>query len=265
MSIIPNFIRKKIIPNEIVLIDKVMNIFSRKNQIMLDVGCCKGEAFIPFVNKKWMIHAFEPNKKNFEYLKKKWKNKKVKINRLAVSNQNKKNSIFFSSSKSEGIGSLINFSNEHDSSEVVDVITLKSYCENEKIEKVDFLKIDAEGYDKFVLEGIDWDRISPCVIMCEFEDRKTKKLNYTKKNIIQFLIEKEYNIMISIWHPIQKYGGAHKWRSFEYRDFTKISDNSWGNIIAIKDDQSFQKLKKVSKLYKLFWSFNIYYYVRKLL
>ena len=52
--------------------------------------------------------------------------------------------------------------------------------------------------------------------------------------------------MISIWHPIQKYGGAHKWKSFEYRDFTKISDNSWGNIIAVKDDQSFQKLIKVS-------------------
>ena len=35
----------------------------------------------------------------------------------------------------------------------VEMITLDNFCENYKIDNIDFLKIDTQGYEKFVLEG----------------------------------------------------------------------------------------------------------------
>src|SRR3546814_15144947 len=70
------------------------------------------------------------------------------------------------------------------------------------ISRIDFLKIDVEGFDFFVIKGIDWDGVTPDVILWEFEDAKTLPLGYSSRDAYSYLVHKGYQVTISEWHPI---------------------------------------------------------------
>ena len=116
------------------------------------------------------------------------------------------------------------FSDSHDNSEITTVTTLEIYCDEKNISEIDYLKVDAEGYDKLVLEGLNWSKICPRLIMCEYEDRKTIQLYYTKDYLINFLTDKGYHIILSVWKPIISYGGAHRWQQILLSDFATSTE-----------------------------------------
>lgn len=262
MNILLNFIRKNIIPDETQLIHSTLQKESIVNPLMVDVGACQGDALMPFLNDKWIVHAFEPDRNNYILLKERTLNHSIIINSKAVSNKVQDQVAFFSSQESVGVGSLLKFSNNHQYSHEVEVTTLGLYCSENNIDKIDFLKVDVEGYDKLVLEGLDWDSIKPSIIMCEYEDKKTKKLNYSMHDLILLLEDRGYKVMVSVWYPLNKYGGAHKWEKFVYSDFETISDDTWGNIIATNNDKLWNQLLIKAQSYSFIWSFNIYYFIR---
>ena len=262
MKIIPDFFKEFFIPNEINIIDKVFSQSKMINSTMIDVGACIGDSFLTFYQRGWNIHAFEPNIDNFKFLNKKFIDKRINIHNFAISNKKQKMKFYIDPS-SKGIGSLKGFTDNHKFSHEVDVITLEDYCFRKKIKKIDFLKIDAEGYDKFVLEGLDWNKFLPKVILCEFENKKTIKLNYTTDDLIKFFFDKNYHIIVSEWFPIINYGNAHKWKCFRYNNFQKVDKNSWGNIIAIQDQNFLNIFTKLAKTYEYFWSLNLYHFYRK--
>ena len=265
MKLIPDFIRKLIIPNETFAIDHIFSYYIPKNTLMVDVGACHGDSCLDFLNKGWTVHAFEPNALNRKELQKNTNKLKIIINKEAVSNVIERGIPFFSSNNNNGIGSLMKFSENHNEQNLIDVTTSDKYVEDNNISHIDYLKIDAEGYDKFVLDGLNFKTLCPQLIMCEYEDNKTLKLNYSKKDLIDGLLSNGYNIVVSIWKPIVSYGGAHQWDRFEFSNFEKIPDKSWGNIIAIKEDQIFHDFLKCCNKISGLWSFNIYYYIRKIL
>ena len=49
----------------------------------------------------------------------------------------------------------------------VTVTTLAAICRDYVRTRIDFLKIDCEGWEKFVLKGADWDRFRPTVLIIE--------------------------------------------------------------------------------------------------
>ena len=208
MSFIPELIRKKFIPNETNIIFKVFQQNYPTKPTMVDVGACKGDALMQFLNHNWIVHAFEPKDSNYNKLVNNTTGSQITINKRAVSNEPKEKTTFFSSNQNDGIGSLMQFSDSHDNSEIATVTTLEIYCDEKNISEIDYLKVDAEGYDKLVLEGLNWSKICPRLIMCEYEDRKTIQLDYTKDDLINFLTDKGYRIIISVWKPIISYGGT---------------------------------------------------------
>jgi|TARA_B110000263_G_C15207516_1_gene463609 FkbM family methyltransferase len=263
LQILPDFIKKRIVPNETYIIHSVLSKEQIGFPLMIDVGACEGDALLPFLNDGWVIHAFEPDQRNNSRLKKRTRNKSIIINSEAVSNKIQNQVDFYSSHESIGVGSLLKFSKFHELSQTVNTTTLKAYCDENNIDKIDYLKIDVEGHDKQVLEGLDWTRIKPSIVMCEYEYRKTKLLNYTMHDLIRFFEEKKYNVMVSVWNPLKKYGGPHKWCKFVYSDFKSISDDTWGNIIAARDDTLWDNLTGQAKKYSKIWSLNLYYYIRR--
>lgn len=218
-----------------------------KTGVMVDVGAHYGGSLRPFALDNWLIYAFEPDNNNRKELTKSFSSfNNVIIDNRAISNENKVNQPFYSSEISTGISGLSKFHSSHQEKMKVDTITLMNFCKDRKIEHIDFLKIDTEGFDLFVLKSLPWMKIRPNIILCEFENNKTELLGYNSYDMAEYLVQKGYRIIISEWYPIKEYGKKHQWRKFiEYPG--KLTDNnSFGNFIATRDDEIFIKLKKVT-------------------
>ena len=238
--------------NEINVIYKIINDhyvnISKKDKYIFDIGSFSGHSIKKFADDGWLINAFEPSEKNWHMNEKtlgKYKN--VKRFKLAISNQNLKESNFYESDESKGISSLIKFTNGHVKTKYnVEVRTLEKHCELHNIENIFFLKIDAEGHDLNILKGNNWKKINPEIILCEYEDNKTKLLNYNTQDLISYLAKNGYSTYISEWYPIKRYGIQHSWKSINKSPYLP-QENSWGNILAFKDNKISQEI-----IYKYF-------------
>jgi predicted O-methyltransferase YrrM len=137
---------------------------------------------------------------------------------------------------STGISGMLAFHESHKLVGTVDVTTVEDIVAVNNIEHIDFLKIDVEGYDFSVLKSVPWDRITPEVIECEFEDAKTKCLGHSWKDICEYLVEKGYTVYVSEWHPIIRYGIRHDWCQLIRYPCELADSHGWGNLLAFKND-----------------------------
>jgi FkbM family methyltransferase len=225
-------------------------------KVMIDVGAHHGYAHAPFLDRQWQIFAFEPDQSNraklLERLAKHKHRALVTLDTRCVSNQSQTGVSFFTSEQSTGISGLSAFHATHKESQKVDITTLTEFFQDRPLPAIDFLKIDTEGHDLFVLQGYPWERGQPAVIECEFEDTKTVPLGYTFHDLARYLGDKGYRVYVSEWHPIIRYGIRHDWRAL-MRYPCELSDpKGWGNLLAFCDPIDEQALvaavKKVLKL-----------------
>jgi len=215
------------------------------NGLMIDVGAHFGDSIFPFAQSGWRVFAFEPDSKNREILNKAFDGfSNVVIDNRAVSNQIQEKAILFRSEVSSGISGLSSFHPSHKPGEDVNVITLEYFFGEKGIEgqTIDFLKIDTEGFDLLILQGIPWSKISPRLILCEFEDSKTIPLGYTFHDLANYLVNQGYKLIVSEWHPIKRYGGPHDWRRFASYPCKLEDQKAWGNILATKEDNLYFSL-----------------------
>jgi len=222
----------------------------KQSGFMVDVGAHHGGFFVPFAKNGWKVIAFEPDSKNRKILFEKYGNaQNVQIDPRAVSNEQKAQVTLFRSDISDGISSLSAFHPSHRPVEQIEVVTLASFLTQTGFSDLrtwDLLKVDTEGYDLFVLEGVPWDTVSPRMIVCEFEDPKTKSLGYGFDDLIKFLGEKGYQMIVSEWYPIKKYGEVHRWRRFIQSPYELHTLKAWGNIIAVKEPRLFARLENLT-------------------
>ncbi len=204
---------------------------------MVDVGAHFGESLAPFAHAGWRVLGFEPDPNDA-----KWKRlanflemENVIIFKCALSDKQSNDVEFYASEESTGVSALSNFLPSHQCIGAVEVKILSDCLMEEGIKEIDFLKIDTEGHDLKVLQGHRWD-IRPRVILCEFEDKKTKPLGYDYGDLGDFLIEKGYRVLLSEWHPIVRYGVQHRWRSIREYPTSLQSADGWGNFLALQPE-----------------------------
>ena len=148
-------------------------IFSKYEKIVIfDVGANKGQSIERYkkIFPSCIIHAFEPLKNEFKFLKKKYKNDpNVHLNNFAIGSENSKKSFFINKKSSVSSFYKINknskwldiTSKEYNSDqssfftkvESVKIIKLDYYIFKNKISNVDVLKIDTQGFEEEVLKG----------------------------------------------------------------------------------------------------------------
>lgn len=212
---------------------------SLSGSTMIDVGAHHGWALSPFLEMGWKIYAFEPDNDNRKKLMERLSTMKsaanVKVDKRAVSDVSRSGLAFFRSDESTGISGLSAFHPTHESVQTVDTTTLEEVLADEDITGIDFLKIDTEGHDLFVLKGFPWQRFSPAVIECEFEDSKTVPLGYRFNDLADFLVEKGYVVYVSEWHPVIRYGIRHNWMRLARYPSGLASEKSWGNLMAFRE------------------------------
>jgi hypothetical protein len=152
---------------------------------------------------------------------------------------------FYTSNESTGISSLAHFHHSHKKTADVSATTLGEFCREQQIDHINFLLVDTEGYDLLVLKGLDWSAINPDIIICEFEDGKTCNLGYRFHDMAEFLQAKGYEVLVSEWHPILRYGIAHDWHRLANYPCELKNQNAWGNLIACRDRAIQQELLAV--------------------
>lgn len=212
--------------------------------VMCDVGAHHGYSLLPFAKAGWQVFAFEPDPQNRARL---LENVKpfplVQVDSRAVSDEVVEDASFFTSTESSGVSSLSAFLPSHEAAYTVSITTLKDFISAQGLTRLDFLKIDTEGFDLMVLKGLPWGQVEPTIILCEFEDAKTSKLGYTYTTLADFLIERGYQVIVSEWRPIVRYGEQHAWRGYYTYPHHLHDEKGWGNLIATNDGALYQKLK----------------------
>lgn len=138
----------------------------KKDLIIIDIGANKGQFIEKCLSnlKNFQIYAFEPQSHTFNFLKKKYKNKKnVNLFKNAIGSK-EENLEFYVNKRSQSSGfykfqkdfKFKNFENEniaYDNNEIVNVKTLDKFCEENAIKNINILKIDTECHEDLILNG----------------------------------------------------------------------------------------------------------------
>ena len=184
-----------------------------KVEIFLDVGSYKGtysDLILKNFNVKKII-MFEPQTNIFNFLKKKYKNNKIiKKYNLAISNR--KGFKEFNINKHDLTSSFAKYNNQNRYLKLkaklfestpnkmnykkikVKTIKLSEIFKKKKIKKLDLLKIDTEGHELEVLQGLAAEIKKVKNILIEFHPNKIY-LNYKPRIIHEYLIKQNFELM----------------------------------------------------------------------
>ena len=152
-------------------LEEILKMKIIKNPLIFDVGGNKGQSVTKFkkIFGKPIIHSFEPIKSEFDIMFEKFKDdENVFLNNYALGetkgeknfnisaqtgassfNKINKNSEWIEVRSKEYKTSIENFI----SSAKVKISTLDDYCSKNKIDTIDLLKIDTQGYEDRVMQG----------------------------------------------------------------------------------------------------------------
>lgn len=189
------------------------NLPKRLN-LYIDVGAHNGEmaeiVLKQFIIKK--LFLFEPNPDCIKNLKK-IKKKNIKIFNYALGNIEKKvylnighissmstiNKIekksFYTFIKKILIGLFYLKKNIYKKKILIQQIPLFKILKNNNINKIDFIKIDTEGYEYNVLKGLKryLDLVNILLLECHYDDSLIK--NYNFETINKFLVKKNFRLI----------------------------------------------------------------------
>lgn len=175
--------------------------YIKPEMIVVDAGACVGrftKLFAELANEGKII-AFEPESRNFDRLSKLAEEYKNIITvRAALSDYNGESKLYVDKHRRIGWHSLKEI--EHCDIEIVPVFKLNTYLKSCNIYRIDVLKMDVEGHDLQVLQGLDRiiDNSDNMTIIAELHH---KKFGVNMELIFDFLSSKRfeiYNIVDSI-------------------------------------------------------------------
>lgn len=182
-------------------------------EIVFDVGAYKGHFGNSF--KKSRVFFFEPNK---EYFKKLSKNKKNKYFRVGIGKNackkifyimpNASSSSFNKPTLGKNLKTLFFFDilKEKYVNDKVDIYPLNFYFKKYKLKKIDILKIDTEGFENDVLNGIsksNFQKIDLIVIEKQLDNSLFK--NYSFTPIKKILLKNNFRLIKKFKDPIWTY------------------------------------------------------------
>lgn len=167
--------------------------------MIFDVGANTGE-WTNLVSKfapAAVIHSFEPSHQTFQTLSKNVTSSKVSLHNIGLGDKNETKELF-----TYGTDSTLNsaFSREIDAvqkqqSEIVSFKTLDSFCTENHVGRISFLKIDTEGNELSVLHGAQQYVGAGKIDMIQFEYGGTYiQAGILLKDVFKYFENKPYTI-----------------------------------------------------------------------
>lgn len=166
---------------------------------MFDVGANVGQTWKSFRDNELgaKIYCFEPVSGPFQELKNKTAgDKNCILENIAFGDVpgQKAIKLFEDYSTLNSLKDELMNPNINAREEIIKIDTLDNYCSTNRITKIDFLKIDTEGYEINVLEGAGTmlDNAQISFIYCEIGILKRNKRNTNFAMLSEWLAEKNY-------------------------------------------------------------------------
>ena len=211
---------------------KIFNFLKKNNvkdfNIFFDVGAHKGESIKSYARifKVNEIYSFEPSELNFDHLKinsnkykNKYKIKKITIENFALGNSKSLGEFNHSKESSSSTFKNINQKSKHfekkrlffnikgkyfEKTYKVPIDTLDNYIREKKILKIDFLKIDTEGYEYEVLNGLknNFDKVKMIFLEHHYDNMIEK--GYKFADINNLLIKNNFIKIFKCKMPFRK-------------------------------------------------------------
>ena len=213
---------------------KIINFFKKNSNseydVIIDVGAHKGETILNFLKnfKVKNIYSFEASVKTYNDLKinivkikEKYKNTNIEIFNIGIGNSNQEK-IF--NELPDSNSSTFNVIDQNSSyfkrknrilsiffkkkfiieKNVVSQIKLSAFIEKKKIEKINILKIDTEGYEFEVIKGLEQNiRLIKFIYFEHHYDNMIKK-NYKFSEIHDFLLTNGFQRVFKVKMPLRK-------------------------------------------------------------
>lgn len=167
---------------------------AKKDWVCFDIGANVGYFTLLFGSlcKEGQVHAFEPQSLCYHLLLSSIELnnfKNIKVNKYALSNCNGV-SEFSVSKKCESSSFIHTHMNPLETTIQVEVRKLDDYIRENGIERIDFMKIDVEGAEKLVLEGmketLSKKGLQPKILLVELYDPNFIHYNTSVSEILTF-------------------------------------------------------------------------------
>jgi FkbM family methyltransferase len=188
------FIYGKYEENETLLWEKLV----KKSSVILDIGANVGyfSLLASKINPKSSIFSFEPIKHTFDRLSYNVKQnnfQNIKLFNCAISDENRILSINVGNENNWGMSSVNNHEFTSGKIENINAISIDNFVKEEKIQRVDLIKLDIEGAEYMALEGMKntLDNYSPDILI-EILDEHLLKQNKSSEMIYNLLFSKGY-------------------------------------------------------------------------
>lgn len=208
---------------------KILNKIANKNgAVVFDIGAHTGEWFGLFKKhylKKSSVYSFEPSQYSYEKLLK-IKSEGFYPENFALGEIPGKK--YLLSNEKGSVGSYIAEEKKliiKKFSEEIMVTTLDQYCYEHKIQSIDLLKLDVEGYELKILKGSKEMLKNGSIKLIQFEFGASSEEKYALKDFFDIL-DKQYQICRILkngYYPLKKYK--------HYYEIMSVT-----NFIAIKRD-----------------------------
>jgi FkbM family methyltransferase len=204
---------------------------------MIDVGACHGEMSAPFLAAGWTADLFEPDPGARKMLQDGLSAfaSQCRIHASAIINSTAEK-MSFHKAATHGLSGLAGSPFGPTESIIeVPVMRLADFYRREGIEAVDFLKIDAEGYDFDALDSHDFSAIKPRLIMVEYGTHFARQTLETVSRAVARMRAAGYGAIAFNYTDDGSFAKA-KWRYrlidvFVDREIPSDRTSAFGNIV----------------------------------
>jgi FkbM family methyltransferase len=207
---------------------------------MLDVGACHGAMSEPLLARGWQVDLLEPDPAAREVLQRNLGRyaAQIRVHALAAGSRSAA-AVPFHQAALQGLSGLGDSPFAATTNLLqVPCVTLADFCAQQAISSVDFLKIDAEGYDFDVLASLDFQRVQPELVLIEYGTHFPRQTPEVINRAIADM-QSQGNFKRSVWvyrltglyvdRPLPEQVGRWDGRVLEERP-------SFGNILFYRAD-----------------------------